>query len=170
MPKDRGWNVYPREGRWIVSYRVAPGDWRDRPSRAGGSPHEAPEQSVRGARIDDLRAGKVSISQEATRGPTLRGLSDDWLRLLRTRVETNNIKASTLRGHETNLETLRRGAGEDAQDAAAVASHCLITTPRLVTMRCPPRFPSRASAKPYIIASSKPLRFAGYDSPAPPIG
>jgi hypothetical protein len=54
------------------------------------------------------------------------------------------------------------GAGQDAQDVAEVASQSLITTPRLVTIRCPPRFPSRASAKPYMIASSKPLRFAGY--------
>lgn len=111
---ERGWNVYPRGTRWVVTYRAAPGDWRDH-----RIPHEAEVRTQRQAeayaarRVPELFAGVAAKSSGTQAGPTVRALVDPWLELLRARIQAGKIRRSTFRAHQTNLEAVVDMLGDE---------------------------------------------------------
>ncbi len=81
---DRGWNLYQRGGQWVISFRVAPGKWREtrvprehRTERAAERYALAWLQAYR----KELGERPAVAESEDPRGPTIRDLAQRWFEL-----------------------------------------------------------------------------------------
>lgn len=106
---DRGWNIYQRrDGQRVLQFRVAAGDW---------SEHRIPRE-LRTARaaeryaltwLDEYRKNlcerpALPVERPDDKGPTVKEIAPEWVKLLDARVRNKKLKPSTRRGHESNLD------------------------------------------------------------------
>jgi hypothetical protein len=96
---EKGWSVYPRhEDRvWCVSFRVAPGQWRDRRIPRDQARTRRQAEKWASASVERLRAGEVQTTSKPDALVLVRDLESKYLEIR----ESLGLRASTLRQDES---------------------------------------------------------------------